>query len=173
MIWEWFEFSQCSIVVFIMWSLKKTNTRMRTIITSCCPRGTAVIPPFPLESYLILACPLKDVLSDPLPAPYTHHGASAIVAVIGSEMFKMRRLTTDNIWKALNPLWRLMFRERVRRRLIWRFGVWKAGKKGVEKRSERRQQDCGAFSYQSGSGSHRSLGWEISKIEETDIIFFH
>lgn len=54
-----------------MWSLKKTNTRMRTIITSCCPRGTAVIPPFPLESYLILACPLKDVLSDPLPAPYT------------------------------------------------------------------------------------------------------
>lgn len=34
--------------------------------------GTAVIPSFPLESYLILenACPLKDVLSDPRPAPY-------------------------------------------------------------------------------------------------------
>ena len=42
-----------------------------------------------------------------------HHGASAAAAVVvGGEMFKMRRLTTDNIWKAPNPLWRLMFREK-------------------------------------------------------------
>lgn len=44
-----------------------------------------------------LGFPLKAVLSNPRPAPEASHRHGATAAVIGSEMFKMRFLNTDNI----------------------------------------------------------------------------
>lgn len=75
--------------------------------------------PQPLSSssreYLLLENDQSSTKSSSAKARH-HHCASDAAAVVvvffGGEMFKMRRLTEDNIWKAQTPLWRLMFREK-------------------------------------------------------------